>query len=313
MIFLVIGLVLTAVLYLILGFTKYGKKLEWRRQKKQFASLLGLLVVVFGFFTQIPAGHTGIVVTFGNVENFTLEAGLHVKLPWQNVVIMDNRAQKSQLQMSCFSSDIQDVAVSYSINYQINKENAQEIYKTIGTDYYNVVMEPRIQEAVKSVIAKYTAENLISSREELSNQINTILEEELAGYNIVLINTAVEDLDFSDAFTNAVEEKQVAEQQKLKAQIEQAQLNIEAEAAAEREVIAANADAEVTKIQADVAQYAGEKEAEANRKIADTLTDLLVQYYYATNWDGALPQIVGSDTVLPVLGNYGNSSAETAE
>ena len=109
-------------------------------------------------------------------------------------------------------------------------------------------MEPRIQEAVKSVIAKYTAENLISSREELSNQINTILEEELAGYNIVLINTAVEDLDFSDAFTNAVEEKQVAEQQKLKAQIEQAQLNIEAEAAAEREVIAANADAEVTTV-----------------------------------------------------------------
>lgn len=313
MIFLIIGIILTLVLYVVLGFSKYGTKLEWRRQKKQFAALLGLVVIVFGFFTQIPAGHTGIVVTFGNVENFTLEAGLHVKLPWQNVVIMDNRAQKRQIQMACFSSDIQDVAVSYSINYQINKENAQEIYKTIGIDYYSVVMEPRIQEAVKSVIAKYSAENLIAAREELSNQINDILVEELANYNIVLINTAVENLDFSDAFTNAVEEKQVAEQQKLKAQIEQSQLNIEAEAAAEREVIAANADAEVTKIQADVAQYAGEKEAEANRKLADTLTDLLVQYYYATNWNGELPQIVGSETVLPVLGDMSNSTAESAE
>lgn len=313
MIFFVSGIILTLILFVALGFSKYGNKLEWRRQKKQLASLLGLLVVVFGFFTQIPAGHTGIVVTFGNVENFTLEAGLHAKLPWQNVVVMDNRAQKRQIQMACFSSDIQDVAVSYSINYQINKENAQDIYKTIGIDYYGVVMEPRIQEAVKSVIAKYSAENLISAREELSNQINDILAEELADYNIVLINTAVENLDFSDAFTNAVEEKQVAEQQKLKAQIEQSQLNIEAEAAAEREVIAANADAEVTRIQADVAQYAGEREAEANRKIGDTLTDLLVQYYYATNWNGELPQIVGSDTVLPVLGDMSNSTAESAE
>lgn len=314
MFFLVLGIVLTIVLYFVLGIKKIGNTLTWQKNKKQFVSVLGLLIVLLSGFTQVPTGHTGIIVTFGNVEDTTLEAGLHIKMPWQSVIVMDNRAQKHQLEMSCFSSDIQEVSVAYSINYQISKENAQTIYKTIGTDYYSVVMEPRIQEAVKSVIAKYTAENLVASRDALSNQINDILKDDLAKYNIVLINTAVENMDFSDAFTIAVEEKQVAEQRKLKAQIEQDQLNIEAAAAAERQVIAAGADAEVTKIQADVAQYAGEKEAEANRKIADTLTELLVQYYYATNWDGALPQIVGSETVLPVLGDMSKSTAEnTAE
>lgn len=194
-------------------------------------------------------------------------------------------------------------SVCYSINYQINKENAQTIYKTVGANYYDVLMIPRIQEAVKSVIAKYTAENLIASREELSRQITDILTSDLDKYNIIVINTAIENLDFSDAFTNAVEEKQVAEQQKLKAAIEQQQLTLEAEAAAERDIVAANAESEVKRIQAEAEEYAGECEAEMNKNIAASLTPALIDYYYANAWDGKLPEIVGSDTVLPILGN----------
>ena len=309
---IIITIVAAAVLFVAFGFKLEGNNLSWKTNKRQFLSFLSLLILAFGSYVVIPTGHTGIVVTFGNVEDTTLEAGLHFKLPYQDVVVMDNRAQKQVLDMSCFSSDIQEVAVTYSLNYQINKENAQNIYRTIGVDYYNIVMEPRVQEAVKSVIAKYSAENLIASREELSRQIYEILNEDLAAYNIILINTAVEDLDFSDAFTDAVEEKQVAEQQKLKAQIEQEQKNLEAAAAAEREVIAANADAEVTKIQAEVAEYAGEKEAEINRKLAETLTETLVKYYYSQKWDGKLPQIVGSDTILPILGDISDTYSDAA-
>jgi len=313
---IILSLIAFAVLFLALGIKNDGKSLKWKVNKKQIiAVVVSVVILGFGSYVVIPTGHTGIVVTFGNVENTTLEAGLHFKLPYQDVVVMDNRAQKEVIEMACFSSDIQDVDVTYSINYQINKENAQNIYRTIGVDYYHVVMEPRIQEAVKSVIAKYSAENLISARDELSRQIYEILEKDLTAYNIILINTAVENLDFSDAFTNAVEEKQVAEQQKLKAQIEQAQKNLEAEAAAQREIIAANADAEVTKIQAEVAEFAGEKEAEVNRKLAETLTDALVKYYYSQKWDGKLPEIVGSDTILPILGDLtaGGENAPAAE
>lgn len=305
--------IVALVLFILLGFKKTGASLTWKPNKKQFLCLISLVILIIGSYVVIPTGHTGIVVTFGNVENTTLEAGLHFKMPYQNVVVMDNRTQKKVVDMSCFSSDIQEVAVTYSLNYQINKENAQNIYRSIGADYYNIVMEPRVQEAVKSVIAKYSAENLIASREDISRQIYDILDDELEEYNIVVINTAVENLDFSDAFTNAVEDKQVAEQQKLKAQIEQDQKNLEASAQAEREVIAAQADAEVTKIQAEVAEYAGEKEAEVNRKLASTLTETLVKYYYSQKWDGKLPEIVGSDTILPILGDMSGENAAAAE
>lgn len=305
--------IVALVLFVLLGFKKTGVTLTWKPNKKQFLCLISLVILIIGSYVVIPTGHTGIVVTFGNVENTTLEAGLHFKMPYQNVVVMDNRTQKKVVDMSCFSSDIQEVAVTYSLNYQINKENAQNIYRSIGADYYNIVMEPRVQEAVKSVIAKYSAENLIASREDISRQIYDILDDELEEYNIVVINTAVENLDFSDAFTNAVEDKQVAEQQKLKAQIEQDQKNLEASAQAEREVIAAQADAEVTKIQAEVAEYAGEKEAEVNRKLAATLTETLVKYYYSQKWDGKLPEIVGSDTILPILGDMSGENAAAAE
>ena len=284
------------ILFVLLGMGKGGFKVR----KRQILCLLGAVFVVGGMYTTVPTGHTGILTTFGRVENTTLEAGLHMKSPFQEVIAMDNRTQKQTLELLCFSSNIQEVSISYSINYQIQKANAQTIYKTIGKDYYHVVMEPRIQDAVKSVMAKYTAESLIEHREKLSASITEILVQELSVYNNEVINTAIENMDFSDAFTQAVEEKQVAQQQLLKAQTEQAQRTMEQEAEANRNVIKAEADAktaviaaeaeiEITKIQADAAEYAGKKDAAVNEAIAASLTPELLYYYYITNWNGELP------------------------
>ncbi len=306
MIWLSVAAIAAVVLFVICGF---HKDMGWRINAKQWLALLAIFVALPSFFSSIPTGHTGIVTTFGRVEDKTLEAGIHFKLPYQEVAIMDNRAQINRLEMSCFSSDIQEVQVVYSINYQIKKENAQTIYKTIGTDYFETMMAPRIQETVKSVLSKYNAENLMSCRDELSTQITQTLEKDLSKYNIIVIGTAVENLDFSDAFTTAVEEKQVAEQMKLKAKIEQEQKNLEAEADAKRQVIAAEAEAEVTRIQADVAKFAGEKEAEMNRKLSENMTQELIDYYMIKQWDGKLPQISGS-SVFPVLEGFGETVAE---
>ncbi len=298
MAWIVFAVIAAAGAFIGLGFHKRG---GWFFCKRQWLAVLAVLLMIPSMFVMIPTGHTGIVTTFGAVEDYTFEAGMHFKSPIQEVVVMDNRTQKQTIKMDCFSSDIQEVAVIYSINYQIEKKNAQTIYKTIGTSYYETVMSPRIEEAVKSVIAKYTAENLIASRDALSTQITQKLESELSEYNIIVVNTAIEDLDFSDVFTTAVEAKQVAEQEKLKAAIEQEKLTIEANAKAEREKIAANAAAEVTKIEADVAQYAGEKEAEKNRKIAETITPDLIKYFYVQQWNGELPKITGIDSLLPII------------
>ena len=266
----------------------------------------------------IPTGHTGIVTTFGRVEEYTFEAGVHAKAPWQQVVKMDNRIQKAIVEMSCFSSDIQEVDTSYTINYQIEKANAQTIYRTIGQSYYDTIILPRIQESVKSMIAKYDAEELIENREKLSQEIRVDLTAKLAVYNIEVIDASIENLDFSDAFTNAVEAKQVAAQEKLKAEIQQEQANIEAKAKAEREVIAAEAAAEkalleaeaaaeAKKKEADAMAYAGEKEAEANEKIAASLSDELIEYKKVEQWDGKLPTYVGGDGTIPVL-NFGSDT-----
>lgn len=310
----IVGIVL--VLYVL----KKCKNGTYPSQKKigsavgALALIVGVALISMSCMTSIPTGHTGIVTTFGRVENYTYEAGIHTKAPWQQVIKMDNRIQKSVVELSCFSSDIQEVATVYTINYQIEKANAQTIYRTIGQDYYSTVIIPRIQESVKSVIAKYNAESLISSREKLSVEIKSILVEKLAAYNIEVIDASIENLDFSDTYTDAVEAKQVAEQNKLRAQIEQEQAILEAEAAAKRAVIEAEAEAEVKKIDADAKAYAGEKEAEANGKIADSLSSELIEYKYVEKWDGKLPTYVGGEGgTIPILNIGADTGADTNE
>ena len=260
------------------------------------ALLFAAVLIVSASIASVPTGHTGVVTTFGRVENYTLDSGIHTKAPWQVVVNMDNRVQKRTADLSCFSSDIQEVAMLYTINYQIKKSDAMTIYSTIGQDYYDTVIQPSIAESVKVVSARYTAEQLVAQRDDLAQRIEENLADKLIAYNIEVVSTSIENMDFTDAFTNAVEEKQVAQQNKLRAQTEAEQKVIEAEAQAEVKKVAA--DAEAYEIQAKAAA-----EAEANRKIAESLTKNLIDYQYAQNWDGKLPEYysgTGSETI-PVL------------
>ena len=269
-----------------------------------------LLSLALGSFTKIPTGYTGIVTTFGRVENYTFDPGIHFKMPWQSVIKMDNRIQKHTLELSCFSQDIQEVNVKYTLNYQISARDAMTIYATIGREYFDTVITPNISEAVKVCAAKFTAESLVNDRSELARQIEEFLTDALTNYNIFVIGTSIEDIDFTDAFTDAVEAKQVAAQNKLKAETEQAQATMEAEAKAKRNiiaakaeaekaVIAANADLEVVKIQSEASLYAGQREAEMNARIAENLTPDLISYYWIKQWNGTLPA-----TVLDGNGNY---------
>ncbi|MCR4727933.1 MAG: prohibitin family protein [Lachnospiraceae bacterium] len=267
------------------------------------AFILSAVFAVSSCVRVVPTGHTGVVTTFGKVEDVTYEAGINFVAPWKKVTNMDNRTQKASLALNCFSSDIQEVTLTYTVNYQIDKANAQTIYKTIGVDYFEKVVQPKILEAVKGVFAKYNAESLIASRGILSTEVEEILSDSLSQYNVQLVSTSIEDIDFTDSFTDAVEAKQVAEQNKLRAQTEQEQAIIEANAKAEMKVIEANAqaesqivaaqaDAEVAKIGADAAEYQGIKDAAIMSNLGEMLQKYpeLIKYYYATNWNGELPE-----------------------
>ncbi|MBP5725569.1 MAG: prohibitin family protein, partial [Clostridia bacterium] len=166
-----------------------------------------LLVVATTCTATVQTGYTGIVTTFGKVEDVTLEAGLHFKSPFQRIIPMDNREQKSSFETEAFSSDIQQVNIDGSINYAINKKTAMNLFKEVGTDYFNKLVYPRMLEITKGVFSQYTAENLVANRQKLSEQIREGLDQELAGYGINVISLSIENLDFTDAFTDAVEAK----------------------------------------------------------------------------------------------------------
>lgn len=258
---------------------KHNRVYETVKPLKKFAALvlvvailLGALTTFLGCITTVDTGHVGIVKTFGKVEDYTFDSGMHFKAPWRSVVQMNNQVQKLTLNLSCFSSDIQEVTTDYTINYQISRTNAQALYRNVGVNYPNTVITPVAQESVKTIMANYTAEDLVGQREKLAAEIEELLSTNLDKYNIEVVSSAIENMDFTDSFTTAVEAKQVAAQNKLQAQIEQEQKTMEAEQAANRSKIEAEAAAEVAKIQAladmevaqissDSAEYQGKKEA----------------------------------------------------
>ena len=234
---------------------------------------LGILLTFFGCMASVDTGHVGIVRTFGKVENYTFDSGFHIKAPWQSVTQMDNRVQKTTIELPCFSSDIQEVNTTYTVNYQISKTNAQNLYRDVGTGYLETVVNPTIQETVKTVIARYTAEGLIEKRAEVALEIETLLTTNLAKYNIDVTSTAIENMDFTDSFTAAVEAKAVAAQQKLQAQIEQEKLTMEAQQAAARAEVEANAQAAVNKINAEAQAEVDKIKAEADKLVAQIGAD----------------------------------------
>lgn len=304
MFFFIIGIVLLFVAISVFGYLKAEE------HKTAIAVILGIASVVLiavSCVTFVPTGYTGIVTTFGKVSNNTKEAGIVIKAPWQSVVKMDNRVQEMSIDLSAFSSDIQEVSTSVTVGYRINQANAMTIYKEVGKEYKDILITPRILEIVKTVVAHYDASSLISNRDAVAVEMDTMLRSTLSAYNIDLSYINVTDFDFTDTFTDAVEAKVKAQQEKEKAETDAEKRRVEAQATADAELIAANAEAEKSKVAADAELYVAEKKAEANRALNDSLTGNLLEYYEIMSvdalWDGKLPTYVGGETSIPIIGS----------
>ena len=277
----------------------------------KFSGVIGMVVgvLLFGlsFFGHVPTGYTGIVTTFGKVHDTTLDAGIHSKSPFDSIITMDNREQKLQFELQAFSADIQEVSVKGSVTLNIDKSTAMALYRDVGTGYLDILVKPRIEEDVKSIFSKYTAEGLISNRNDLSASILSLMRGDLSARGLNIISVAIENIDFTDAFTNAVEAKQVASQELQKAKTQQEQQTMEAQQTAERQKIKAQADADVAKINAEADAYAirtkAEAEAEANSKISQSITSDLIEYTLVQEWNGTLPEMYSGENggFLPIL------------
>lgn len=274
--------------------------------------LIGVLIDIFnpayGWCATVPAGHVGVVEHFGQVKESTLQPGFHMTGFFEHVHPVDIRTQRHNYQTEAFSSDIQQVGLTIAVNENISPDAAYKIYTTVGMNYLENLLEPRLMENAKVVISKYTAESLIANREKLSAEVLVKMQADMAQYGIYVSAISIENIDFTDQYEAAIEAKQVATQEKQKAQTEQERMTMEAEQSAKRKKIEADAAAEVQKINADAEAYAiaakAEAEAEANKKLNASITNELISYNQILRWDGKLPTFMGGESTMPIL-NFG--------
>jgi regulator of protease activity HflC (stomatin/prohibitin superfamily) len=267
---------------------------------------IDLLTPEMGFFAKVESGNVGVVDYFGDVKDTPLKPGFHVTRYFEHVHPISVRTEKASYVVEAFSSDIQQVTMAVTINYNVSEESAGVLYKRIGMSYKDTLLSPKVQENSKVVVSGYTAEALIEHRSELGKKIADLMREDIDPYGIKVTDVSIENLDFTDAFEAAVEAKQVATQEKQRAKTQQEQATMEAQQEAERRKIAAEAEANVKKINADAEAYSIEAkanaESEANKKIAESLTNDLIEYTQAQNWNGMLPSTyVGSGDSVPII------------
>ncbi len=248
-------------------------------------SAIALLIVAMNSFTVVSAGHTGVIVTLGKVNDTVLQEGIHLKAPFiQQCVEIDNRIVKLEVNTEAFSKDLQSVMTTLAINYRVDTSKSYSIYKNIGADYEAVLVTPAVNEVLKAITAQYTAEQSVTNRALISDGLVTGLNEKLNDIGLFVTDVNIINFDFSEAFITAIEEKQVAQQKLLKAETEK-----------QTAITNAQAEAETIKIKAQA-------EADANVTISKSLTANVIEYKKIEKWDGVLPKVTGGASALIDIG-----------
>ena len=242
------------------------------------------LITLFSSFTTIKSGEIGLKSRFGEIVSQTTQEGIQFKVPFvEKVTKVNMKVQKADVTSSSATKDLQDVSISFAINFQLSPEKVMDLYKKIGQNYVEIILQPATQEALKNVTSKYTAEELITKRSEVSQQIIEELSTKVGKYGIIINELNIIDLNFSEAYNKAIEDKQVAEQEVKKAQQELEKTKIEAE----KKVAEAKAEADALKLQKE----------EITPELLE-LRRIEAQLKAIEKWSGNLPTtITGSDGI----------------
>lgn len=268
------------------------KKSKKKIMKIVAGVLIGLLVLVilFNCFVTVPAGHTGVVLQFGAVSDKVLDEGLHLKVPFvTQVVNVDNRVLKTEVSSTSASKDLQTISSTISLNYRVGRQNSADLYKNVGTRFEDVIVNPAIQECVKAVAAQFTAEELITQRQQVGDQMKVLLEEKISPFGLSIEVFNIINFDFSEEFNAAIEAKQTAQQNALKAEQDLQRIRVEAEQKIEQ----ARAEAESYKLK--------------NQEI----TKETLAMEWINKWNGELPKVSGDTNALLDIGALLNEESES--
>lgn len=285
MILIIISLILVIITSISLGISiekkEYSDEFTYKIRPRMLLGLCWLIIIIFGCFSTVKTGEIGIKTRFGKIVGYTKNEGIVFKSPIEHISKINIKVQKYENDNALETStkDMQIVTnIKVSINYQINGTKAVDLYKKVGTNYKSTILEPAIQETIKAVISKYTSEELVTKRSEISLDINKTLNKRISKYGINSVGVSINNFDFSKAYNEAIEKKAVAEQevQTSKNQLEKAKV-----------------DAETKKVKA-------QGEAEANKVLEKSLTDLIIKQQFIEKWDGKLPSVSGGNSIIDI-------------
>jgi prohibitin 2 len=250
-----------------------------------------IIVILSESVVIVQAGHRGVVLYVGAVENKVLGEGLHFIIPFaEQVIQLEVRTLKFQADASAASNDLQEVATVIALNYHIDPNDANIIYQQLGADYSDRIIAPTIQESVKASVAKFNAEELITKRETAKAVIAQAIRNTLSSRDITVETVFITDFKFSEAFASQVESKVVAFQKYLTEQN-----NLRAvQVVANQTVVQAQAQA-----RSNVARAEGE--SQAIKVITEQLrqSPQYLQWQSINRWNGQMPYSLGSGGAFP--------------
>lgn len=234
-------------------------------------ALLIMLSIAWPFGT-IGAGERGVLLRWNAVTNKVYGEGLYVRIPVSDrVIVMDVQVQKEQIEATAASKDLQSVSSIVALNFHISPDKVANIYQDVGVEYKARLIDPALQESVKASTAKYTAEELITKREQVREEIRNHVKDKLASRGIEVDDFNIVNFSFSESFNQAIEAKVTAEQSALAAKNKLEQIKFEAE----QQVAEAKGKAEAMRIESDALR--------SNPQVLELRA--------IEKWDGRLPTV----------------------
>jgi regulator of protease activity HflC (stomatin/prohibitin superfamily) len=276
------------------GATNLGRRVGG----KPLVLIIILFLLIWGTFVIVPAGNRGVVLLWGSVEKRVMGEGLNFKVPLaERVIKVDVRIQPHPFrEIDAASKEYQAVKLTGMMNFHIDPAYVNELYQKVGSDFAPKVIDPAFNDFIKEVVPTYTIQEILPKREEIRKTAMAKLGGNLSRYHLIVDDIYLSNIGFSPEYEQAIEAKQVAQQQVETQKQVLAQRGIEAQ----QKVATAKGEAESTLI---VAQG----QAKANEILSRSISPLLVQYKSVEKWNGALPQVSGG--AYPFI-NLGKISKE---
>lgn len=288
MMWLIIGIVATLVLFVVLGITNGGD--DWSFRKRQFLCAFGMIFVLFGVTAKVPANNVGIVYSpFGGTKEQTLTEGFHTKNIFDKVYKFSTEVQTKTIEnLTTQTKDAQFLTTILDIKYRVSSNNAYLVFtqfRTLKNMSENLIV-PTTQRVLEHITTQYNVIDILGEkRNDIYSELEIALTEEFAKYGVEFYSISITDMDAGESLEAAITAEAVA-----KKAVETAEQNLlKAETEAKQKSVQAKAEQEAAKIEAETKLIEAEAEKKANEMLNQTMTDEILQKLWIEKWNGQMP------------------------